>query len=163
MTQEEFQEEARRLRPKLLLVARRYLGDDDAEDVVQDVLLRLWQMVDMLRLPVDALASLLTRNLCIDRLRRLGPATLSLKEQSPAPDGFPVESPLADSERIDRMMAIIEGLPSMQQTILRLRHMEGMEMARIAQLIGSSEVAIRKALSRARQHVRQQYLKQYEQ
>ena len=47
-------------------------------------------------------------------------------------------------------------------TILRLRHLEGMEMNEIAVLIGSSEVAIRKALSRARQAVRQKYMKQYE-
>ena len=34
MTQEEFKEEAQRLRPRLMLTARRYLGDDDAEDTV---------------------------------------------------------------------------------------------------------------------------------
>ena len=60
-------------------------------------------------------------------------------------------------------MAVIETLPSLQQTILRLRHIEGMEMSDIAALIGSNEVAIRKALSRARQAVRTQYVKQYEQ
>ena len=152
-------DEARRLRPKLLEVARRYLSDDDAEDTVQDVLLRLWQMVDMLHLPLDALASVLTRNLCIDRLRRAPAAHQSLQEpenmESP-------EEPESQVARIERMMAIIGQLPSMQQTILRLRHIEGMEMKEIAALIGSSEVAIRKALSRARQAVRQQYMKQYE-
>ena len=50
MTQEEYKDEVRRIRPKLLSVARRYVGDDDAEDTVQDVLLRLWQMLDELRL-----------------------------------------------------------------------------------------------------------------
>ena len=70
MTQEEFMEEARRVRPQLLLVARRYLSDDDAEDVVQDALLRLWQMVGEVRRPMDALASVLTRNLCISQLRQ---------------------------------------------------------------------------------------------
>jgi RNA polymerase sigma-70 factor (ECF subfamily) len=60
------------------------------------------------------------------------------------------------------MLAIIETLPSLQQTILRLRHIEGMEMKDIAELIGTNEVAIRKALSRARQAVRTQYMKRYE-
>jgi RNA polymerase sigma-70 factor (ECF subfamily) len=41
----------------------------------------------------------------------------------------------------------------MQQTIVRMRHMEGMEMAEIAELIGTSEVAVRKSLSRARQSI----------
>lgn len=156
MTNEEFKDEARRLRPKLLEVARRYLGDEDAEDTVQDALLRLWQMLDQLHLPLDALASVLTRNLCIDRLRRLHPQ-VTLKENLERAES---EAPPTD-ERIDRMMSVIATLPPLQQTILRLRHMEGMEMGQIATLIGSSEVAIRKALSRARQSVREQYLRKY--
>lgn len=155
MTQEEFKEEAQRLRPRLMLTARRYLGDDDAEDKVQDALLRLWQMVGELRQPFDALALRLTRNLCIDQVRRRKP-TVMLTDSggSDQADG--------DDERIERMMAVVSTLPSLQQTILRLRHLEGMEMNEIADLTGSSEVAVRKALSRARQAVRQKYMKQYE-
>lgn len=150
-------DEAQRVRPQLLTVARRYLGDDNAEDVVQDALLRLWQMVGEVRRPMDALASVLTRNLCISQLRRQRcPSGLS-EENITSED-----SDYADDERLSRMLAIIETLPSLQQTILRLRHIEGMEMKDIATLIGSNEVAIRKALSRARQAVRTQYLKQYE-
>ena len=152
MTHEEYKEEVRRIRPRLLTIARRYLDDDDAEDTVQDVLLRLWQMVERLRMPLDALASVLVRNLCVDKVRRRHP-TLALTDAGDAED-------TGQDERIERMMAIIEGLPSLQQTILRLRHMEGMEMKDIAELTGSSEVALRKALSRARQAVRQQYMKQ---
>lgn len=155
MTQEEFKEEAQRLRPRLMLTARRYLGDDDAEDTVQDALLRLWQMVGELRQPFDALALRLTRNLCIDKVRRKRP-TLTLTDSG--------ETGEADDndERIEHMMAVVSTLPDLQQTVLRLRHLEGMEMNEIADLIGSSEVAIRKALSRARQAVRQKYMKQYE-
>ena len=150
-------DEAQRVRPQLLTVARRYLGDDNAEDVVQDALLRLWQMVGEVRRPMDALASVLTRNLCISQLRRQRcPSGLS-EENITSED-----SDYADDERLSRMLAIVETLPSLQQTILRLRHIEGMEMKDIATLIGSNEVAIRKALSRARQTVRIQYLKQYE-
>ena len=57
------------------------------------------------------------------------------------------------------MMKVIEQLPSKQQTILRLRHMEGMEMKDIAEPIGTNEVAIRKSLSRARMAVRDEYKK----
>ena len=155
MTQEEFKEEAQRLRPQLMLTARRYLGDDDAEDTVQDALLRLWQMVGELRQPLDALALRLTRNLCIDQVRRRKPTVmLTDSNGTDLADG--------DDERIERMMAVVSTLPDLQQTILRLRHLEGMEMNEIADLTGSSEVAIRKALSRARQAVRQKYMKQYE-
>ena len=154
MTQEEFKEEAQRLRPRLMLTARRYLGDDDAEDTVQDALLRLWQMVGELRQPLDALALRLTRNLCIDQVRRRKPTVMLTDSGGTDETG--------DDERIERMMAVVSTLPDLQQTILRLRHLEGMEMNEIADLTGSSEVAVRKALSRARQAVRQKYLKQYE-
>ena len=154
MTQEEYKEEARRLRPQMMNVARRYLADDDAEDTVQDALLRLWQMVDKLRMPLDGLASVLVCNLCVDKERRRH-RTLALTEAGDNEDN-------GQDERIERMMGIIESLPSLQQTILRLRHMEGMEMKDIAEITGSSEVALRKALSRARQAVRQQYMKQYD-
>ena len=155
MTQEEFKEEAQRLRPRLMLTASRYLGDDDAEDTVQDALLRLWQMVGELRQPFDALALRLTRNLCIDQVRRKKPTVMLT-------DSGETDQAENDDERIERMMAVVSTLPDLQQTILRLRHLEGMEMNEIADLIGSSEVAIRKALSRARQAVRQKYMKQYE-
>ena len=155
MTQEEFKEEAQRLRPRLMLTARRYLGDDDAEDTVQDALLRLWQMVGELRQPLDALALRLTRNLCIDQVRRRKPTVMLT-------DSGETDQAEDDDERIKRMMAVVSTLPDLQQTILRLRHLEGMEMNEIADLTDSSEVAVRKALSRARQAVRQKYLKQYE-
>lgn len=155
MTQEEFKEEAQRLRPRLMLTARRYLGDDDAEDTVQDALLRLWQMVGELRQPFDALALRLTRNLCIDKVRRRKPMVVLT-------DSGGTDQADGDDERVERMMAVVSTLPDLQQTILRLRHLEGMEMNEIADLTGSSEVAIRKALSRARQAVRQKYMKQYE-
>lgn len=64
----------------------------------------------------------------------------------------------ADIERIERMMAIVGTLPPAQQIILRLRHIDGMSMADIARLTGGTEVAVRKALSRARMAVKEQYL-----
>lgn len=155
MTQEEYKEEARRLRPQLLQTARRYLNEDDAEDTVQDVLLRLWQMVDMLRMPIDALATLLVRNFCVDRLRRQRPSQ-ALTASCEQPEETETD------ERIERVLEMIDTLPTLQQTILRLRHIEGMGMKEIAELTGSSEVAIRKTLSRARQTLKQQYEKQYE-
>ena len=166
MTQEEFKEEAQRLRPRLMLTARRYLGDDDAEDTVQDALLRLWQMVGELRQPFDALALRLTRNLCIDKVRRRKPTVMLTDsggtDQADGDADSDGTDETGDDERIERMMAVVSTLPDLQQTVLRLRHLEGMEMNEIADLTGSSEVAVRKALSRARQAVRQKYMKQYE-
>lgn len=151
MTTETFRQEAQRMRTTLVRLAFGILRDsDEAEDVVQDVLLRLWQMRDQLRMPIEPLARVLTRNRCIDIVRRKKPAAeLSMAVFQ--------EEDEALRERIERMMKVIETLPDLQQTILRLRHMEGMEFEEIAELTGSTEVAVRKALSRARQAVRDKF------
>lgn len=155
MTTEEFKQEAATIRLQLANQARRYLGDaDEAEDVVQDALLRLWLMHSQLEVPMERMAAVVVRNLCIDHLRRQ-------KSRETVEQLTDAAQPAVD-ERIDRVLAIIDTLPPLQQTILRLRHMEGMELRDIAALTGSSEVAVRKVLSRARQAVRLQYMKRYD-
>ena len=162
MTTETFKQEAQRLRPTLVGLALGILRDsDEAEDVVQDVLLRLWQMRDQLRMPIEPLAKVLTRNRCIDLIRRKKPSGELMPGQSPPAHSLSVavfqEEDEARQERVERMMRVIETLPDLQQTILRLRHMEGMDSKEIAELTGSTEVAVRKALSRARQTVRDKF------
>lgn len=150
MTTEEFKGEAKTIRPQLFNLALRYLGDtNDAEDVVQDALLRLWQMHEQLHSPLERMALVVTRNLAIDYVRRRRPTeTLELVEVNES----------QEDSRIERVLRIIATLPPMQQTILRLRHMEGWEMADIAELIGSNEVAVRQSLSRARKAIRKKYI-----
>ena len=158
MTVSEYQLEADTIRPSLSTVAKQYLGnDDEVEDVVQDVLLRLWDMHSDVRCPMASLARVLTRNRCIDLLRR-NRFTTDMETVQLAIQPTPIDT----NERIDRMMAIIDSLPALQQTILRLRHIDGIEMAQVAEIMGMTEVAVRKALSRARMAVREIYSRRYE-
>ena len=152
MTESEYQREARRLRPMLVDMGTQLLGDAEAaEDAAQEVLLRLWQRVDALRIPLDALARTAMRNHCISVLRnrttRLPLTDTLTDEDLPEPD-----------YRLEPMAAAIEELPEVQRTILRLRHVQGMEMSRIAETMGMSEAAVRKALNRARLSVRQKVI-----
>lgn len=92
MTTETFKQEAQRIRTALVRQAFGILHDsDEAEDVVQDVLLRLWQMRDQLQMPVEPLAKVLTRNRCIDLIRRKKPAAelsiANFQEERPATAG----------------------------------------------------------------------------
>ena len=74
MDETQFQKMAEALRGNMLATACRYLHDtSEAEDVVQDVLVRLWKMCDRLQPDVKNLAHVLTRDLAIDRLRQLRP------------------------------------------------------------------------------------------
>jgi len=156
MTAEEFKTEVKRLCPALLGVAVGYIKNtDEAEDMVQEAMLKLWTMCAELRSPIAPLARVLTRNLCIDRIRRRT-MTVNITVTDMADSG--VEA--AEHERVERMMGVIDTLPSAQQIVLRLRHIDGMSFADIAELTGGTEVGVRKAISRARMAVRDAYFKQ---
>lgn len=154
MNNTQYKKEFSRLRPKLLNIARKILNDDEeAEDAVQDALLRIWQLHEQLKPPIDSFAFILLRNICISTLRRR-PSTTAIED-------IQLEMTMEEDEkqRMEQTMLIVENLPDKQQTILRLRHMEGMEMSEIASLLCTTEAAIRKSLSRARQQVREMFKK----
>lgn len=154
MTTKDFEREAATMRPMLLAVANTYLGSpEDAEDTAQEVLLKLWNMADTLKCPAAPLAKVLVRNLCVDRLRRHRP-TVPVEERVMS---IPASADAA-GETFDHVMKLIDTLPAAMQVVLRLRHIEGMSMKDIADLTGSSETSVRKALSRARIAVRKHYL-----
>ncbi len=160
MTPEEFQNEAANLRPDLLGEALRYVRREDvAEDIAQDCLVRLWRMHRDLHSPIAPLARVVVRNLCLDFIRRAphveDVACIGNIEER--------DETVERHEAVERMMDIVTELPIVQQTVLRLRHIEGRDMADIAHTLAMSETAVRKALSRARMAVREIYLKRYHQ
>lgn len=147
-------DEVKAMRPMLLNVARGILGsDEEAEDVVQDALLRLWQLRDEPVRNVRGFARIVVRNLCLSKVRRK-PVTVDIARTDIANDD---ESESAKNEQINRMMELVDALPTMQQTVLRMRHMQDMTMADIASLIGTSEAAVRQSLSRARRSILEQF------
>lgn len=151
MDETQFKEEARALRPVLARDARRYLGSaDEAEDIVQDALLRLWQIRAELRSPMVALARVLVRNLSISALRS--------RKRTVSVEAIDVgDSPATDDSRYERIVSLLGQLPPWQQTIFRMRHMEGLDYADIAELTGTSAAAVRQAVSRARRTILQRY------
>lgn len=156
MTPEDFEREAELMRPMLLSAAGGYLGNaDDAEDAVQEVLVKLWSMADTLRSPVAPLARVLVRNFCVDRLRRRR-VTVSVDEtELPT-----ITAESTDDGTFERMMKVIDMLPAAQQVVLRLRHIDGMDIDGIAKLTGYKEANVRKILSRARMAVRNHYMEE---
>ena len=76
MTIEAFEHIANTLRPRLVNLCGRFLATkqlpEEAEDMVQETLFRLWQMrgqLDKYNSP-EALAVTIAKNVCIDHLRR---------------------------------------------------------------------------------------------
>lgn len=154
MTTETFKEKAQTMRPMMLATARRIVGDEaEAEDLVQDALLRLWQLRDEPILNLEGMARVVVRHLSFDAIRRRH-ERIPIEEVEE--QGILPSEGLSDKE--EQMMTLIRQLPTLQQTVLRLRHVEEMEMSDIAELIGTTEMSVRQSLSRARRKILEQFM-----
>lgn len=161
MEQHEFEIEAKRMRPALLRMATRYLENtDEAEDIVQDTLLKLWFLRAKLEeyRSLDALAIVVTKHLCINRLRTFRIEKVGLEQGMSIGAGDNPEMKLVGEENMREILDAISTLPDLQQSVLRMKHIEGFEVEEIARLTGSTPVAVRTNLSRARKKVREQFL-----
>ena len=132
-----------------------------SEDAVQEVLLKLWNKrleLEQYR-SIEAFAMTLTHNICIDMWRCKRNDTLSLDiVQAASPTGTP-ERLLEIKDEIHLMHEIIDSLPNLQRTIMRMKDIEGYETDEIAEITGCGPEAIRSNLSRARKKVRDVYLR----
>lgn len=150
------------LRGKLLNYARKLTDDSsDAEDVVQEVMLKLWNIRQKLEEynSIEALAVRITHNLCMDMRRSKRTDQVSLDQVPVVSQTVNPERVLEGNDEIRLMREIISSLPTLQQTIIRMKDIEEYETEEIAQITGCSSESIRSNLSRARKKVRDIYLK----
>lgn len=161
MERQQFEIEAKRMRPALLRLASHYMEDtDEAEDVIQDVLLKLWflrEKLDRYR-SVDALAMVITKHLCINQLRTRRMETVELQQDMQIAGSETTDQRLMEDEETCEVLRVISTLPNLQQAVLRMKHIEGFEVEEIARLTGSTPIAVRTNLSRARKKVREQFI-----
>jgi len=150
---------------KLYRIAFRFLeNSSDAEDVVQETYVKLWEKREELNdlLNPEAYCVVLVRNSCMDRLR-------SVKNRMDTFD--PIHHDKADEQSIvaeienrEELMIveqIIKNLPERQQKVLNLRHIKECSLDEIEQLTGLSAVNIRVLLSRGRKAIREQFNELY--
>lgn len=63
------------------------------------------------------------------------------------------EDRMIDEEEEEKEKELIRSLPDKQQVVLRMKHIDGMEVSEIAQVTGMSRDAVRQNLSRARKKI----------
>ncbi len=162
MSQERFKAEILPIRDKLFHIAQRILVEEqEAEDAVQEVLLKLWHTRDSLDKydSPAAFATTVTKNHCLDRLKVKNRQD-SLDESYYARAG--TDNPYLQLERRNTeevLQKIIENLPPLQQAIIKMKDMEEYEVDEIAEITGTNVEAVRVNLSRARKKVREEYIK----
>ena len=151
------------LYPRLQRVASRLLGNaEDAEDMVQEVYMKLWSKRDALPdvKDVEAYCVTLTKNMCIDRLRMAEAEKADVDEVPTmlvATDD--VEAQVERHDAVEQVKQIIETLPEHQQQVITLRDMEDCSFEEIAEQTGLTAVNVRMLLSRARRTIRERFKK----
>lgn len=148
MDQDQFWKIIDPLQKPLFGFAIRMLGDRSwAEDVMQDVLEKLWKMRKELspaRNP-KSLAMTMMKNKCIDLMRRNGKYT----EAELAPMRV-VESNYEHKDLVELLRSRLQLLSTQQQLIVELRDFQGFSYEEIAEVTQLSINTIRVNLSRAR-------------
>ena len=149
------------LKDKLFRLALRItMNRAEAEDVVQDTMLRVWGRRDEWEGMESVEAYCLTgcRNLAIDRSQLKESQNEELTESNAnTPDSADPYSLCVRNEQMALIHRLISGLPEKQRTILQLRDVEGKSYKEIADIVGVSEEQVKVNLFRARQKIKQQY------
>lgn len=158
MDLQEFQIKVYPLKNKLFRFARRILDHtEEAEDVVQEAFIKLWNRREKLDeyKSVEALAMVTTKNLCLDRIKARRHPVENMEDQRRFIENMPDTAKNDHSELISAIHRAIKLLPEQQQIIIHLRDIEGYEFGKIAEIVDMQENAIRVALSRARKRIRE--------
>jgi RNA polymerase sigma-70 factor (ECF subfamily) len=164
MTQEEFKIKVFPLKNKLFRFAKRLLENtEEAEDMVQEAFIKLWNMKEKLSnyRSVEALAMVTTRNLCLDRLRAKKYTIEKIDTLKDEVNDVMIEQKNDHSEIISRIHQIIKTLPEQQRTIIHLRDIEGYDYEEIAAILDMNENAVRVNVSRARKKIREMITQQH--
>ncbi len=157
MTTEEFKIELLPLKNKLFRLAWHLTGQrEEAEDVVQEVYLKVWDMRHQLGKyrSVEGLLVTMTRNRSLDKLRRKKNKILPLRPEiiHHASDNLQRQTEVSDL--VQKVKKMMKDLPEQQQTIMHLRDVEGYGFEEIVEITGFDGNYIRVNLSRARKKIR---------
>jgi len=132
---------------------------EDAEDLVQEVLLKIWNTKNFIE-RIDnpaAYCMMMTKNMAIDRLRQANRKTphLPVEQHDIIEEQTPLEK-LQYRERRQLVERSIRQLPQNLQILIQLRDIEGESYNRIAEILKISESSVKTNLFRARQLLKQQ-------
>lgn len=155
-----FRDDVLPLKDKIFRLALRItLSRAEAEDIVQDVLIKVWNRRDDLAEvdSIEAYSLTVCRNLSLDRLQRKENDNINLDDAPPTEaDDAPPDLQMIRNERIDNIKRLIERLPIPQRAAMQLRDMEGKTYKEISAITGQTEEQVKVNIFRARQYIRKQ-------
>jgi RNA polymerase sigma factor (sigma-70 family) len=168
MTRSDFNDLVLQLSRKLYGYAFRILrNQEEAEDAVQEVFIKLWNMGERLKEynSIEALATTITKNYCIDQVRKQK-NIYQIEHNTQDYNSITFQSPhvqMENTESYNIIQIIIDHLPETYKTLIMLRDIEGFSYEEIAEKTDQNINTLRVTISRARRIVRDEYKKyQYE-
>lgn len=163
MREIDFRNDLLPLKNKLFRLALRITLDrPEAEDVVEDVLVKVWEMRATPEIQhvqnLEAYCLTMTRNLALDRAQRREAQNVSLDDTEHRtfamehPDSAPLPDQLMEhDDRLRWVRELFNGLPEKQRTILQLRDIEEHSYQEIAEIMHITESDVKVTIFRARQ------------
>ncbi|VXB73208.1 putative RNA polymerase sigma factor RfaY [Luteimonas sp. 9C] len=140
-----------------------------SQDIAQEAYLKAWQQLGKLQNATSFLPWLrqITRNLARDYLRArrerivAGEAAEIAIAQAADPDACPMQQ-IIDDETGRVAADLISDLPDDSREVLLLYYREGGNSKQVAALLGLSDAAVRKRLSRARRSLREDLMARFQ-
>ena len=140
-------------RGRMIAVTARIVGADDAEDVVQEALIRAFLGLSRLREPerFDAWLTAVAVNVAKMWLR--GRAASLARAAAAAVAGPPSAD---DREMLEVVREALEVLPAGQRDVVLMHYIDDLSCAEIADVLGTTTAAVRVRLHRARNELRRE-------
>ena len=164
MKEVSFRTEVLPLKDELFRLALRItLNRADAEDIVQETMMKVWSRREQWDTidSMEAFCMTICRNLALDRQKRMDKQNASLEEGHDRADRSYSSNPEEQAVQKDRLKLVrdlMNQLPEKLRTCMHLRDVEGKAYKDIATVLGISEQQVKVNIFRARQTIRQQFL-----
>lgn len=150
------------LKNMLFRVALRITLDKaEAEDIVQETMIKVWNRRDTWSEieSIEAFCTTICKNLALDYIRKsshLSDSTPDLPEDKADSASTPDER-AAQSDRVELVHRLVNALPDKQRMCMQLRDFEGKTYKEIARMMEISEEQVKVNIFRARQTIKQKF------
>lgn len=146
------------------LALRITINSAEAEDVVQETMIKVWnRRNDWANIDsIEAFCLTTCRNLALDKTRKMANQTASIDDSghTETPDLSHSSNPEEQAigrDRITLVRRLVDSLPEKQRTAMQLRDFEGKSYKEIAAIMGISEEQVKVSIFRARQTVKRKF------
>jgi len=150
------------LKNKLYRLALRItMNSAEAEDIVQETLIKVWNKRDIWTEleSIEAFSLTICRNLSLDSLKKYDNNNDSLDNKTAPESAYNPYEEIIHRDKISVVKQIVDSLPEKQRSCMQLRDFEGKSYKEIAVILDITEEQVKVNIFRARQAVKQRYLK----